>query len=50
MHGLPHDSVTLGRNLEITTLSFRLTDAHGNTVDTRGHHISFSIIIVSEDE
>ena len=50
MHGLPHDSVTIGKNLELTTLSFRLTDAHGNTVDTRGHHISFSIIIVNEDE
>ena len=47
-HGLPHDSVTVG-NREISSLSFRLTDCFGKTVDTKGHHISFSIIFL-EDE
>ena len=47
-HGLPHDSVTIG-NREISSLSFRLTDSFGKTVDTKGHHISFSIIFL-EDE
>ena len=47
-HSLPHDSVTVG-NREISSLSFRLTDVFGKTVDTQGHHISFSIIFL-EDE
>jgi hypothetical protein len=47
-HGLPHDSVTIG-NREISSLAFRLTDCFGKTVDTKGHHISFSIIFL-EDE
>ena len=47
-HGLPHDSVTIG-NREISSLSFRITDCFGSTVDTNGHHISFSIIFL-EDE
>lgn len=47
-HGLPHDSVTIG-DREISSLSFRLTDCFGRTVDTKGHHISFSIIFL-EDE
>lgn len=47
-HGLPHDSVTIG-NREIKSLSFKLTDVFGNTVNTHGHHISFSIIFL-EDE
>ena len=47
-HGLPHDSVTIG-DRQITSLSFRLTDCFGKTVDTKGHHISFSIIFI-EDE
>ena len=48
-HSLPHDSVTVGTNREINSLSFRLTDVYGRTVDTKGHHISFSIIFL-EDE
>jgi len=48
MHGLPHDSITIG-DREISSLSFRLTDCFGKTVDTKGHHISFSIIFL-EDE
>ena len=47
-HGLPHDSVTIG-NREISSLSFTLTDCFGKVVDTKGHHISFSIIFL-EDE
>ena len=47
-HSLPHDSVTVG-DREISSLSFRLTDCFGKTVDTKGHHISFSIIFL-EDE
>jgi len=47
-HSLPHDSVTVG-NREISSLSFRLTDCFGRTIDTKGHHISFSIIFL-EDE
>ncbi len=47
-HSLPHDSVTVG-NREISSLAFRLTDCLGKTVDTKGHHISFSIIFL-EDE
>ena len=49
-HGLPYDSVPMGRPREITTLSFRLTDADGKTVDMLGHHISFSIIFIADDE
>ncbi len=45
---LPHDSVTVG-NRAICSLSFRLTDVFGKTVNTHGHHISFSIIFL-EDE
>ena len=48
-HSLPHDSVTVG-NREISSLSFRLTDCFGKTVDTNGHHISFTIIFLSDDE
>ena len=48
MHGLPHDSVTIG-DREIKSLSFKLTDVFSNTVSTNGHHISFSIIFL-EDE
>ncbi len=47
-HSLPHDSVTVG-NREVSSLAFRLTDSFGKTVDTKGHHISFSIIFL-EDE
>ncbi len=47
-HSLPHDSVTVG-NREISSLSFRLTDCFGKTVDTKGHHISFSIIFLEDD-
>ena len=47
-HSLPHDSVTVGIR-EVSSLSFRLTDCFGKTVDTKGHHISFSIIFL-EDE
>ena len=47
-HGLPHDSITVG-NREISSLSFTLTDCFGKVVDTKGHHISFSIIFL-EDE
>jgi len=47
-HGLPHDSITVG-NREISSLSFRLTSVDGRVVDTKGHHISFSIIFL-EDE
>lgn len=47
-HSLPHDSVTVGIR-EISSLSFRLTDVFGKTVDTLGHHISFSICFL-EDE
>ena len=47
-HGLPHDSITVG-NMEISSLAFRLTDCFGKTIDTKGHHISFSIIFL-EDE
>ena len=48
-HSLPHDSVTVG-NREISSLSFRLTDCFGKTVNTNGHHISFSIIFLEPDE
>ena len=48
-HGLPYDSVPVG-NREISSLSFRLTDAHGKTVNTHGHHISFSIVFIEEGE
>ena len=47
-HSLPHDSVTVG-DREVSSLSFRLTDCFGKTVDTKGHHISFSVIFL-EDE
>ena len=47
-HSLPHDSVTVG-NREVSSLAFRLTDCFGKTVDTKGHHISFSVIFL-EDE
>jgi hypothetical protein len=46
-HSLPHDSVTVG-DREISSLSFRLTDCFGKTVDTLGHHISFSIIFLED--
>jgi hypothetical protein len=47
-HGLGHDSVTVGTNREINSLSFRLTDVYGNTVDTNGHHVSFSILFIED--
>ncbi len=47
-HSLPHDSVTIG-DREISSLSFRLTDCFSKTVDTKGHHISFSIIFLEDD-
>jgi hypothetical protein len=47
-HSLPNDSVTVG-DREISSLSFRLTDVYGKTVDSKGHHCSFSIIFL-EDE
>ena len=47
-HSLPHDSVTVG-NREISSLAFRLTDCFGKTVDTKGHHISFSVICLEDD-
>lgn len=46
-HSLPHDSVTVG-DREINSLSFRLTDCFGKTVNTKGHHISFSVIFPEE--
>ena len=46
-HSLPHDSVTVG-DREISSLSFRLTDCFGKTVNTMGHHISFSIIFLED--
>ena len=46
-HSLPHDSVTIG-NREISSLSFQLTDVFGKIVDTKGHHISFSIIFIED--
>ena len=49
-HGLPHDSVPVGNNGELTSLSFRLTDVFGRTVDTNGHAISFSIIFIHDGE
>ncbi len=45
---LPHDSITVG-DMQISSLSFRLTDCFGKTVDTKGHHISFSIIFLEDD-
>lgn len=42
-HGLPHDSVTF-ENKQISSLNFTLTDCFGKVVDTKGHHIFFSII------
>ena len=47
-HSLSHDSVTVG-DREVSSLSFRLTDCFGKTVDTKGHHISFSIIFAEDD-
>ena len=47
-HSLPHDSVTVG-NREVSSLAFRLTYCFGKTVDTKGHHISFSIIVLEDD-
>ena len=49
-HCLPYDSVPVGNSREISSLSFRLTDVHGKTVDTNGHHISFSIVFIEEGE
>ena len=47
-HSLPYDSVTIG-DREISSLSFRLTDCFSKTVDTKGHHVSFSIIFLEDD-
>ena len=46
-HSLPHDAVTL-HDMEIASLSFRLTDIYGKTVNTHGHPISFSIIFIED--
>lgn len=46
-HSLPHDSVTIG-NRELSSLSFRLTDCFGKTLNTMGHHISFSIVFLED--
>ena len=48
-HSLPHDSITVG-NREISSLSFRVTDCFGKTIDTNGHHVSWSIIFLEPDE
>ena len=42
-------AMLLNGNREVSSLAFRLTDCFGKTVDTKGHHISFSIIFL-EDE
>ena len=47
-HSLPHDSVTFGSR-EVSSLAFGLTDCFGKTVDTKGHHISFSILLLEDD-
>ena len=47
MHALPHDAVTV-HDMEIASLSFRLTDVFGRTVNTHGHAVSFSIIFLEE--
>jgi len=47
MHALPHDAVTV-HDMEIASLSFRLTDVYGWTVNTHGHAVSFSIIFLEE--
>ena len=49
LHGLPFDSVTVGKNREINSLKFRLTDVFGKPVDSNGHAISFSIIFIDDD-
>ena len=46
-HSLPHDSVTV-HDMEIASLSFRLTDVYGRTVNTHGHAVSFSIIFIED--
>ena len=46
-HSLPHDSVTV-HDMELTSLSFRLTDVYGHTVNTHGHAVSFSIIFIED--
>ena len=47
-HALPYDSVTIG-DREITSMSFRLTDCFGKTVQTQGHAISLSIIFIDDE-
>ena len=49
LHGLPFDTVTVGKNREVNSLKFRLTDIHGKTVNTFGHPISFSIIFIDDE-
>ena len=49
LHSLPYDSVSVGSR-EFNSMSFKLTDALGNSVDTKGHHISFSIIFLASEE
>ena len=49
LHGLPFDTVTVGKNREINSLKFRLTDIRGNTVNTFGHPMGFSIIFIDDD-
>ena len=46
-HSLPHDSVTV-HDMELTSMSFRLTDVYGRTVNTHGHAVSFSIIFIED--
>ena len=46
-HGIATDSITV-ENRQLASLSFRLTDYKGSTVDTNGHPLSFSLIILPE--
>ena len=45
---LPRDFVTITSEREINSLSFTLTDCFGKVVDTKGHHISFSITFLED--
>jgi len=49
-HALPYDAVSLASEREINSLSFTLTDCFGKILDTKGHHISFSIIFLTDEE
>ena len=46
-HSLPHDSVSV-HDMEIASMSFRLTDVHSRTVNTQGHPVSFSILFIED--